>query len=476
MMVRDRVTLGLQAVVFRGIQFILLLAPLPLGSNRLWAWSLWGCLLGVLLLVWVVSQITDREPVPALRTSLALASGFFVVALVFITLQATCGAPLDLAHPSWIWLTELGQDRLCNSVSLEPARTWTGLARLLGYGAAFYLALGLAHRSRRASELLATGALSGALYAGWGLIGYFAEIRPALFFEEHRYVGFVTSTFVNRNSFAAFAGMGAIANLGFLVDRLLLALRFDSSNPLRAVLEVGAANALYLSGFVVCFTAALLTTSRAGFGATMIGLVALIVCLSVHHRSSWGFLTKKVALLSSVALILILVGGDTLVRRLDQIDQNWAGREAVIFQTLDASLDRPWLGVGYGTFEEAWPAYRSIGLNKWYRQAHSTYAENLFELGYPGALALMLSVAWLLVVCARGVFKRRRNGLYPSVALAAFIIPVTHSTIDFSLQNPAVMITAVVLLGIGAAQSFSSSERHETVGKPDPMAKSSKMA
>lgn len=51
---------------------------------------------------------------------------------------------------------------------------------------------------------------------------------------------------------------------------------------------------------------------------------------------------------------------------------------------------------------------------------------------------------------------RRKNRIYPLVGIGTTMLVGAHSSMDFSLQIPAVALTYSVLLGITLAQSFSS--------------------
>ncbi|MFV3078091.1 hypothetical protein [Niveispirillum fermenti] len=64
----------------------------------------------------------------------------------------------------------------------------------------------------------------------------------------------------------------------------------------------------------------------------------------------------------------------------------------------------------------------------------------------------------ILARCAIGLVRRRRNQIFPAVALAATTLLGLHGVVDFSLQMPAVAATYAFLLGLGFAQSFPGEE------------------
>ncbi|MEJ2535205.1 MAG: hypothetical protein P8008_07010, partial [Gammaproteobacteria bacterium] len=79
-----------------------------------------------------------------------------------------------------------------------------------------------------------------------------------------------------------------------------------------------------------------------------------------------------------------------------------------------------------------------------------------FELGWPTALAQFACVAWLALVCLAGLRRRGRDWAYPATGFAATVLVAVHSTVDFSLQIPAVALLYSTILGVGVAQSYSS--------------------
>jgi hypothetical protein len=68
-------------------------------------------------------------------------------------------------------------------------------------------------------------------------------------------------------------------------------------------------------------------------------------------------------------------------------------------------------------------------------------------------------MAWLALFCLRGVFARRRDRMFAITGFCAVVLVAVHSTVDFSLQIPAVGLSLATLLGIGLAQSRSSASR-----------------
>ena len=92
-----------------------------------------------------------------------------------------------------------------------------------------------------------------------------------------------------------------------------------------------------------------------------------------------------------------------------------------------------------------------------FTKAHNTYLENALELGVPAAAALVLSVALLARQCLRALRRRRGVFVYGWMACCGTVLVGCHSTVDFSLQIPAVAVLYAAILGTGCSQSWSSS-------------------
>jgi O-antigen ligase len=138
------------------------------------------------------------------------------------------------------------------------------------------------------------------------------------------------------------------------------------------------------------------------------------------------------------------------------------GRGTVYRETLQAIGDHPLFGTGLGTFEFVYPAYQTPDIVAFYDLAHDDYLENTLELGIPAALALFAALGLLTARCMVGVFQRRRDAIYPALAVAATVLVGVHAVVDFSLQIPAVAVTYAAILGLGVAQSVSTGQRRNT--------------
>ncbi|GIW56085.1 MAG: hypothetical protein KatS3mg082_2489 [Nitrospiraceae bacterium] len=135
------------------------------------------------------------------------------------------------------------------------------------------------------------------------------------------------------------------------------------------------------------------------------------------------------------------------------------GRIAAYTLALEMAGERPWLGHGYGSFEQAFLMHRDERFPLVFDKAHNTYLEHLVELGLPATIVLWLGPLVLWGHLVAGVFRRRRNQIFPLVGAAASLLVGLHALVDFSLQIPAVAVTFAVIFGAASAQAVPTSSR-----------------
>lgn len=457
----------LAAAVFWLVMATVALAPLPLGANRPWAWSLLALLAGLALLGWAVAALADPGLMRLSWHRHVFVTVPFCLAVAWALVQAAPWTPAAWHHPLWADAAKALGRPLVGAISLDPDRTVEGAMRLAAYGAVFWLAMQYGRDAARARDMFWVVALAALAYAVYGLTAHLAGTQRILWFPKWAYHDSLTSTFVNRNSYAAYAGLGlvAITALAWHATRRLgdhgLASR---AGWLHVIDNLTPGFFLLIVAAVTVATALLLTGSRGGALCTGLGLVALIASLAAmgHREGRRGTVLFGIFLATGIALLTY--SGGLLLGRLARVISGPTGREAIHSLTREMIADRPLLGGGLGSFPQLFGLYRDARLpfeSLPYDQAHSTYLELGAELGLIGAGLLGLALAAIALVCLRGAAIRRRDRLFPCAALAAAVLIGIHSVFDFSAQIPAVAVTLMVLLGAGFAQSWPSGDRRD---------------
>jgi len=442
-----------------GLIVFLAVAPLPLASARPLAWTALALATALLLGLAITCELVDPVPSAALarlRMPLAMAG---LVALWF----GVQSLPLDIAAArAQIWDSAahaLGRATTA-SISLARELSLDRLLRLLTYAGSFLVAWRVGRRAEGANTLLRAIAAIGALYSIYGLIIYFSGNRTILWYPKWAYKLDLTSTFVNRNSFATFAGLALIASLALMAQ--LLAKQVDDRSVrslVRSSIEAMLWRGIWITAALMITGSALLFThSRGGTAATAIGAIVLLAGAvgAPSLRSRWRI--SFVALVALAAAVIFAVNGTGVLTRMASTPDPEL-RFDIDSGTWRAIGDHFLTGTGFGTFQFVYAPYQPPSVGLFVDLAHNDYLENILELGVPAAAVLYGMLLLLVWRCLRGVLRRRRDAIFPCAALGASALVGSHAAVDFSMQMPAVAVTYAVMIGLGVAQSESSNGR-----------------
>jgi O-antigen ligase len=448
-------------VIFWVLVGVVVLSPFPLASVQPWGWGLMACVIAALLIFWSLSIAlgaqrpqVEMSKIKAILIPFALATGW-------AALQAMPIMPDALVHPLWDSAAASLATRLDGTVSIDPAATVSALARLLAYGGIFWLSLQYCRERRRALQVMVALALAGLVYGTYGLFVEFSGTRMVLWFEKTAYETNLTSTFINRNSYATYAGLTLLCAIGILA-RLFTGTvgdHFSRRESVRSTLDIITGQGwLVLVASVVIATALLLTESRGGFLSAAMGILALIIAFGATRTLGIRYAVGMALAVVAIGGAFFLFSGEITATRLAGTSFASEERASVYGLTLQAIGDSPLIGTGLGTFEQAFRMYRDESISHVFDKAHNTYLELALELGLPAAALLLASVAAMFGRCVIGVRRRRRDTVYPCIGVAATVLVAVHSLVDFSLQIPAVAATYALLMGAAVAQTWRSRE------------------
>ena len=127
-----------------------------------------------------------------------------------------------------------------------------------------------------------------------------------------------------------------------------------------------------------------------------------------------------------------------------------AGRQGVAM-----FRDRPLLGWGAGCFRYGFTKYQRMEprlnppgkVQYFWEHVHDDWLELLIELGLVGVLPVLLIAGYWLRELVRRRVWRHPAVLWPALGAAGLAL---HAVVDFPFQNPAVLVTACVLLPLVA--------------------------
>lgn len=388
----------------------------------------------------------------------------FFLTILWAFLQAAPFMPTAWHHPFWVTSAESLNSTLVSSISINPKQTLEGIVRLLAYGGIFWLALQLGRDEKHAHIAFYTIAIVAGLYAAYGIAVEFTNARMILWYEKKTYLWSLTSTFVVRNHFAAYAGLGLVCTTALLWQKAWTAVsgvRHPQERRRMLIEYLAGRSWPLLAAWFLLAVALLLSHSRGGFLITVVGLMTFFLAIGLSHGTSRRWVAGLAVATVVAGYFFFLLSGKAVGDRLEETNLAQEDRLRVYERTIAAIQDSPLLGTGLGTFKEVFRFYQTEDLTKIFHHAHNTYLENALELGIPAASLLTLSVAGCMVLCGFGVLQRRRNSTYPAIGLAASALVGSHALFDFSLQIPAVAATYFFVLGIACAQSWSSQDHTE---------------
>jgi O-antigen ligase len=439
------------------LMLLVVLSPLPLGSNREWSWTLCALLAAGLTLLWALArgwrggEIT-RFVHPAI-------SALFLIACGWVLVQASGWVPAGWKHPLWLETASVLGIDLPGKVSLSAEDGYTALMRLLGYALVFFLTFQLARERSRARAMLGWLVAAGLAYGVFGLVVFWSDYSPDWLFRGKALLHDVRSTFVNRNHFATWQGLTLLSAVALFY--------LGMARTERRPYELPTDRATSIENFILkawqpltivllMATALVLTHSRGGFIATLTAVLVLLALLDSH--SAVKKLSARIVVLSALAVfgLAFYLTSEVLLDRFERTDITTQQRVIVFENVQHGIAENPLLGFGYGTFADSFRLYDRIERPVHYDRAHNTWLENLFELGMPAAMALFLALGGLVVTCLKGVRRRHREWAFPALGVAASVLVGVHALFDFSLQIPAVAILYACIMGIGCAQSESS--------------------
>lgn len=453
-----------------GVLTLVLLSPLPFGAVYQWSWAGLGLLVALLVGFSGVRTLRNRSEAARLVRGLWLPGILYLLVLAWVALQVTPLTPSAWHAAAWAEAAEtLGTD-FPGRVTLAPYASQSELLKLLTYGGVFWVAVDLTRQRSHARRALWGFAIAATLYALYGVIAKLTDFGQTLWFHEMPPERFVTSTYVNRNMYADFAGFGLLIIVGLGLDALLSHAPAveRSPSPWRSLIRL-APNKLLLLGVMalVSLTALTMTGARGAILATALATVTLVVLLRPRKGALARFsLLGPVTLLFGLWTAAFVLAGAHLAARLPSIFSGDAiGRIAGYKMTLAAIAEAPLTGFGAGSFKDVFFLHNAGEFWKTFNYPHNLYLGVAVELGLPAAAALLGAVVLIGVSCFRGIERRHRDQVFPALGVAVVTLVAIHGLVDSPLYLPANAVTFSFLLGLAYAQAWSSAER-----RPSPSA------
>jgi O-antigen ligase len=352
------------------------------------------------------------------------------------------------------------------SVAPDATRAWFGFATALGGLGVLAAAAGRERSVFVVASLLAAAA--GLVVAVYGVVAR-TLFGPLLY-------GFIpvpTTTpfgpFVSKNHFAGYVEMASLLALG-----LAAGLADAESRSPRALSWTESPRAWQvLAGYTAAIAMALsvlVSLSRGGAVSLAAGWTAFLVLRLLLRRRHPSPRAPLFAALAAILLAAAAIG--VLPRpareRIGTL-QAAGGDEATSFRlkvwrdVLRMASASPLLGHGLGTFEWAFPRYKTANGELRVEHAESDYLELLGEAGLLG-LGLVLTTGTLAVRSILAGLRQQQDRLVRGAglgALAGLLALGVHGLVDFNLRIPsnAMLFTLLLSLALAASTAWRGTGR-----------------
>ncbi len=461
---------------------LLVWAPLPLGSNRVWALSILELGVFVLAFTWLVLYFLNKAALNSTFRAARIPLVLFGLFTLYVLLQSL---PLPVAVVQWI-APDIAQSYKALAIvngepvntaylSLNPYVTTGKFVETLSYFLLFCLTLLLVTTRQRLRILALVIVASGVFQAVYGTMMTLTGLEYGFFTEKVYGKGLATGTFVNRNHLAGYLEMALALGLGLM----LASLYRDSANNWREfsrrMLDALLGSKLRLRiALVLMVIALVMTHSRMGNTAffvsmTMMGLLYLLlvkkpprsavvlfislVIIDILIVGTWFGLEKVIDRLQQTQVSIHqsaeqkssasttqnnsgTTGGDDISLQANQglpapsdsgrklqvlsttIESSTETRDEVYRDTLTMINQHLLSGTGGGTYRYSFMRYQSEDVRGYYDHAHHDYLEFTAEYGVAGISLLGLLVVYSLA-SALIALRKRQSRIMQGMAFAS---------------------------------------------------------
>lgn len=429
--------------------------PLPLGSNRPWAWYL-AALLACIMLIAARRRLLDLYEAAKRSTDprwfLAAAGLFVLLPLVQLlpwpdVVLAYVAPGIADAHREAATL--LGH--VPSAATLDRQATLDEFLRRSAYLAFMLIAAAVAVR-RGGLELIARAVVYAALInAIYGIANYlthgeFLFFKPAM----HDYLNVVSGTYVNKNHFAGLMELALPIAVYMVIGSASHSAHAEATQVYRLLKRgrfVGG-----VATVAVLVTALLLTVSRGGILAMAVASVIGWALFSRRH-SGVRVLRYLLPIAVGVVAFVLLLGFHDILRMFAARGLAVGERADLWLNSLQAFPHYWLLGGGAGAYEALFALFKEPVLGvAIYDHTHNDYIEYLLTSGPLGLLAFVALIGFGL----QGLNRRRLMALHKSTSghaatgmlVGAFALCL-HGVVDFNFQIPANAALFFMLLGVG---------------------------
>src|SRR5512139_2773886 len=215
-----------EKILYWALLALLVWLPVPLGSNRGWAWAVIEvgafALVAWWMVLWALDKVTIEDP-------LRKAWPVFVLLGLWIVHQAVASFPMprawvEVLSPeaarTWALTDVLGLQRDWITLSIEPHISRVALMKTLAYVAIFFLFLAVVNNRSRVYTAARVLVYAAVLHAVYAVLMHLSNITDDHFGTLIFHGGSASGFYANRNHFAGMLEMTLAIGIGLLIAGL----------------------------------------------------------------------------------------------------------------------------------------------------------------------------------------------------------------------------------------------------------------
>ena len=444
--------------LFYGLITLVCWVPIPIGSNRAWAWSLLELFTYTLTITWFWQfaksyDFIKLKPYRPILYILGITQVWVIIQLI----------PLPVGLLSILNESLASHYQSVNNtvatISLDPDKTLAQLLKGISYLCIAFLTLVLTNTSKRLRILIYCLLISGVFQALYGTLFVLSD-TTALMFSDRRSSGLATGTFIYRNHYANFLMMTLSIGVGLLVASLTSKRKQNIKRKIADLVNtLFSPKALMRMGLIIMVIALVLSRSRMGNAAFFISLTfcsvfALVFMQNKTRGLIWLFGSMMVI---DIFIVSTWFGLEEVRERLQNTSVEQETRDEVVTYGFDLINQYPITGTGAGSFSSSFPSVKGEGINYFYNFAHNEYLQFTIEYGLPITVLLGVLILWSLWH-AQYALRNRRKSLLKGLGFAtmmAIIGQLIHISVDFTLQPPANAVYFIIILCLAWIARYS---------------------
>lgn len=449
-----------------------ILAAIPVGSNRPVWWLLWTALFGAAALAYAVFGLIFARGRRPLQISLFMP--WALLALIVPAYALIQSLPIGAVIPdALVALPEAVRAAFADvpgafdTISVLPGASALGAVRALGHLMFLWLVIEVTttpERAEKMGKILMFGLL---LHAIWGLVALKGLNDYAIWGEKDdtTYAGALTGTFTGRNSMATFLGFGLVLTAVFYL-RKREAIRTAERDRGHAQWLTNERLGLlgYIAVAMVIGLAIAETQSRMGAFASLTGVLVAMSALQYANGRSKRRVLIEAVLGAIVFAVILSFAARGMLERAVFTEKNADYRLAIYQFAVQMIEMRPLTGWGYDAFGSAFEMFNGDPLSaaRIFDLAHNSYLALWVEQGLIVGSIPMLFLAAVLWSIVQRIRHDQGSRTMNAAALGILTLGAVHSLADFSLEIPAVLYAYLLITGIALGREKLKIQRKET--------------